>query len=159
MRFRHLISSSRLGEARSIGSNTSKEQYGLDAPQIIETAPQPASASHRLDSIGKSIFPEFRKAGSEWLTGDTYLFIVDMKGMSLFNAGFPKVEGIDLSGLKRFQRQVVVQQLMKTAQSKGSGWVDYMYSETRAEPTVAEMELHKAVNIDGIPGVVGAGIP
>ncbi len=90
----------------------------LDAPQIIETAPQPASASHRLDSIGKSIFPEFRKAGSEWLTGDTYLFIVDMKGMSLFNAGFPKVEGTDLSGLKRFQRQVVVQELMKTAQCR-----------------------------------------
>ena len=34
-------------------------------------------ASTLIDSKGKSIFPEFRKNGSEWRIGDTYLFIDD----------------------------------------------------------------------------------
>jgi cytochrome c len=37
-------------------------------------------ASALIDSKGKSIFPEFRKTGSEWRMGNTYLFIADLKG-------------------------------------------------------------------------------
>ena len=61
------------------------------------------------------------------------LFIVDMKGMSLFNAGFPKVEGTDLSGQDP-NGKLWFKEMMKTAQSKG--WVDYVYSESRrSEPS------------------------
>jgi cytochrome c len=50
-------------------------------------------AATLIDSQGKSIFPEFRKTGSEWRTGDTYVFVDDLKGVNLFNAGFPQQEG------------------------------------------------------------------
>ena len=48
----------------------------------------------------RSAFAEFRRSGSEWRTGDTYLFVADTKGMALFNAGFPNLEGTDVSALK-----------------------------------------------------------
>lgn len=42
----------------------------------------------------------------------------------MLNAGFPKQEGTDVSGLKDVNGKLIVVELMKTAQSKGSGWVD-----------------------------------
>jgi cytochrome c len=36
------------------------------------------TAAALIDSKGRSIFPEFRKAGSEWLTGDAYVFVGDL---------------------------------------------------------------------------------
>ena len=135
--------------------------FSQQAPPESEKAKQIVAlvdkAAVLIDSKGKSIFPEFRKAGSEWLTGDTYLFIIDMKGMSLFNAGFPKVEGTDLSGLKDPNGKLWAKELMKTAQSKGSGWVDYMYSKPGQSQPSPKWTYVKAVNIDGTPGLVAAG--
>jgi hypothetical protein len=55
-------------------------------------------AAALIDSKGRSIFPEFRKG--EWLTGDTYVFVDNLKGVVLFNGGFPKREGSNSSSLK-----------------------------------------------------------
>ena len=45
-------------------------------------------AAAMIESKGKAAFPDFRKTGSEWWVGDTYLFAGDMKGTELLNAGF-----------------------------------------------------------------------
>jgi hypothetical protein len=49
------------------------------------------NASALIESKGRSIFPEFMTG--EWLTGDTYLFVDDLKGVVLFSGGFPKKRG------------------------------------------------------------------
>jgi signal transduction histidine kinase len=108
-------------------------------------------------SKGKSVFPEFRKTGSEWRRGDIYLFAVSMKGMELLNAGFPKLEGTDVTGLKDSNGKLINVELMKTAQSKGSGWVDYMWPKPGQDQPSQKWSYVKAVKIDGEPGLVGAG--
>jgi cytochrome c len=42
-------------------------------------------------------------------------------------------------------------------QSKGSGWVDYMFPKPGQTKPSQKWSYVKAVNIDGTPGFVGAG--
>jgi cytochrome c len=114
-------------------------------------------ASTLIDSKGKSIFPEFRKSGSEWRIGDTYLFVDDLKGMVLFNGGFPEREGSDSSSLKDSNGKLFQVEFVKVVQSKGSGWVDYMFPKPGQSQPSQKWSYVKAVNIDGTAGLVGAG--
>jgi methyl-accepting chemotaxis protein len=62
------------------------------ARQIVALVDKAAALiDSRCPLACRTAFPEFRKSGSEWRTGDTYLFLGDMKGVSLFNAGFPNL--------------------------------------------------------------------
>ena len=68
-----------------------------DSEQAKQIVALVEKAATLIDSKGKSIFPEFRKTGSEWRTGDTYLFVDDVKNrVNLLNAGFPQREGNDI---------------------------------------------------------------
>jgi cytochrome c len=105
----------------------------------------------------RSAFSEFRKSGSEWRTDDTYLFVADMKGIALFNAGFPELEGTDVSGLKDANGKLINMGLRKTAQSKGAGWVDYMWPKPGQTQPSQKWSYVKAVMFDGAPAYIGAG--
>src|SRR5271169_95981 len=103
------------------------QQSPPDSEKVKQIVALVDKATALIDSKGKSVFPEFRKTDSEWLSGDTYLFVDDMKGIVLFNGGFPKQEGTDLSGLKDSNGKLIIVEFQKVVQSKGSGWVDYMF--------------------------------
>jgi methyl-accepting chemotaxis protein len=124
------------------------------AKQIVALVEKAAAL---IDSKGQSLFPEFRKTDSEWRSGDTYLFVIDMKGMQLLNAAFSKLEGTDVRRLKDSNGKLLGAELMKTAQSKGSGWVDYMWPKPGQDQPSQKWSYVKAVKIDGNPGLVGAG--
>jgi cytochrome c len=140
---------------------TMSPAYSQQSPPESEKAKQIVAliekAAALIDSKGKSVFPEFRKADSEWRSDDTYLFVTDMKGMSLLNAGFPKLEGTDSTVLKDSKGKLLGVELLKTAQSKGSGWVDYMFPKPGQSQPSQKWSYVKAVTIDGTPGYVGAG--
>ena len=124
------------------------------AKQIVALVEKAATL---IDSKGKSIFPEFRKTGSEWRTGDTYLFVDDLKGNVLFNAGSPKLEGTNSSSRKDSNGKLYWAEFAKVVQSKGSGWVDYMFPKPGESQSSQKWSYIKAVNIDGTPGFVGSG--
>jgi cytochrome c len=124
------------------------------AKQIITLVEK---AALLIDSKGKSVFPEFRKTGSEWRHDDIYLLVNDMKGMPLFNAAFPKLEGTDQSGLKDSNGKLINAEFEKTIQSKGSGWVGYTFPRPGQSQPSQKWTYVKAVTIDGSPGYVGAG--
>ena len=135
--------------------------FSQQSPPEPEKAKQIAAlvdkAAALIDSKGKSVFPEFRKTGSEWRSGDTYLFVGDMKGVEVFNAAFPKLEGTDVSGIKDAKGKLITMEQIKTVQSKGAGWVDYMWPKPGQTQPSQKWSYVKAVKIDGEPGFVGAG--
>jgi methyl-accepting chemotaxis protein len=143
------------GLAISFALPSFAQQKDTTAPPESEQAKQIVAlvekASALIDSNGQSIFPEFRKTASEWRTDDTYLFIQDLKGNVLFNGGFPKLEGTNVSGRKE------VVEFVKVVQSKGSGWVAYLFPKPGQSQPSQKWSYVKAVNIDGTPGLVGAG--
>jgi cytochrome c len=117
-------------------------------------------AAALIDSKGKSVFPEFRRVGSEWLSGDIYLFASEVKGAkvtSVFNGAIPQQEGTDVSGLKDSNGKLIVAEMLKVTQSKGAGWVDYMFPKPGQSQSSQKWSYVKAVTIDGTPGLVGAG--
>ena len=124
------------------------------AKQIVALVDKAAAL---IDSKGKAAFPEFRKPGSEWMNGDTYLFSNDLKGMAVFNVAFPKLEGTDVLELKDANGKLLVVEMLKLVQSKGSGWVDYLWPKPGQTQPYQKWSYVKAVTIDGTPGLVGAG--
>ena len=128
------------------------------AKQIVVLVQKAAALIDSLCPLAcRSAFSEFRKSGSEWRTGDTYLFLADMKGIALFNAGFPELEGTDLSGLKDANGKLINMELMKVVQSKGAGWVDYMWPKPGQTQPSQKWSYVKAVVVDGAPAYIGAG--
>ncbi len=114
-------------------------------------------AATLVNSKGKAVFPEFRKSGTEWFSGDTYLFVYDLKSNVLFNAAFPAREGTNTTGQKDSNGKLFHHEFIKMVESKGSGWVDYMFPKPGQSQPSQKWAYVKAVNIDGTPGLIGAG--
>lgn len=125
------------------------------AKQVVALVDKAAAL---VSSKGKeAAFTEFRKTGSEWFIGDLYLFAYDNDLNALLVAAFPKNEGSNHTGRKDSNGKVFHTEFVKVVQSKGSGWVDYMFPKPGQTEPSRKWAYVKAVNIDGVPGFVGAG--
>ena len=125
------------------------------AKQIVALVDEAAAL---INSKGKSVFPEFRKSGSEWLSGDTYLFVADNDGNSLLNAGFPKLEVTNEKGLKDANGKLITVALIEAAQSKGSGWVDYMWPKPGEKTPSLKITYIKRAQYQNQTYMVGSGV-
>jgi signal transduction histidine kinase len=121
----------------------------------IETMVNKAAAL--VESKGKGAFSEFRKRDSEWWFGNTYLFIYDKDMNVLFNPAFPQREGTNVHGQKDVNGKLFHDEFMKVVQSKGAGWVDYMFPKPGQTQPSQKWSYVKAVKINGAIGLIGAG--
>ena len=78
-------------------------------------------------------FTEFRKKGSEWLHGDTYLYVYDLKGNVLLNATFPKREGTNIAGGKDAKGKPFQDDILKVAAAQGSRLGQLHVSQARTD--------------------------
>ncbi len=106
---------------------------------------------------GRAAFAEFRKPDSEWWFGNTYIFAYDQKLNVLLNPAFPKREGANPQGQKDANGKAFHDEFLKVVQTKGSGWVDYMFPKPGQTQPSQKWSYVKAVQIDGTPGIIGAG--
>jgi hypothetical protein len=114
-------------------------------------------AAALIDADGRAAFSEFRTKGTEWFHGDTYLFAYDLKGNVLLNPAFPAREGTNVRGQKDANGKLFHDAIIRTAESKGSGWVDYMFPKPGQTQPSQKWAFVEAVKIDGVPGLVAAG--
>jgi cytochrome c len=114
-------------------------------------------AAALVDKEGKAAFVEFRKKGSEWFHGDTYLFAYDMKANVLLNPAFPQREGTNVSGQKDANGKLLHQAIIHEAETHGAGWVDYMFPKPGQTEPSQKWAYVKKVTIDGVPGLVASG--
>ena len=114
-------------------------------------------AAALIESKGKAIFPELRKKDSEWFRGDTYLFVYDLKSNVLLNAAFPAREGTNTTGQKDASGKLFHHEFIQVAETKGSGWVDYMFPKPGQTQPSRKWAYVKAVKVDGVPSLVASG--
>jgi cytochrome c len=114
-------------------------------------------AAAMVDEQGKAAFIEFRKRGSEWWSGDTYLFAYDPNLNVLLNPAFPEREGKNMTGDKDKNGKAFHDEFMKLVKSKGSGWVDYWLPKPRQTQPSQKWSYVRAIKIDGGTGIIGAG--
>ncbi|MHB2208236.1 cache domain-containing protein [Methylobacterium sp. CM6257] len=117
-----------------------------------------ARAAEVLEDQGSRAFEEFRRKGSPWRYGDVYLFVVDMRGVVLFNAAHPNREGRDLlderdADGKRFHRDFV-----DVVSRFGSGWVDYMFPKPGQSVPTVKWSYVCATRVGDVEALIGAGV-
>ena len=138
------------------------------SPAISQQTPPPSEQAKQtealvnkgaalIDKNGKAAFTEFRKKDSEWFHGTTYLFAYDLKGNVLLNPAFPKREGTNVTGQKDAKGKLFHNEIIKTAEIKGSGWVDHMFPKPGQTEPSQKWAYVKKVTIDGVPGLVASG--
>ena len=141
----------------------------LALPQVASAKSPPAStkaqstealvdkAAALIDRKGKAAFAEFRVKGSEWFHDDTYLYVYDLQSNVLLNPAFPAREGTKVSGQKDANGKLFHDEIIRVAETTGSGWVDYMFPKPGQSQPSQKWAYVKAVKIDGVPGLVASG--
>jgi cytochrome c len=109
-----------------------------------------------VESKGRAAFTEFRQRGSEWWSGDVYVFAYSPDGTVILNPAFPQREGREYHGEKDKKGKAFHDELLKTAQTKGSGWVDYWLPKPGQTEPSQKWSYVKAVKANGVL-LVGAG--
>ena len=102
-------------------------------------------------------FADFRLKDSEWFHGDIYLFVYDLKSDVLLNPAFPAREGTRVTGQKDANGKLFHDAIIQTAETKGSGWVDYMFPKAGQTKPSQKWAYVKAVKIDGVLGLIASG--
>jgi cytochrome c len=113
-------------------------------------------AAALVDAEGKDAFSEFRQKGSEWFSGDLYIFAYAPDGAVLLNPAVPAREGKAYHGEKDKMGKAFHDEIIKTAQTKGSGWVDYWLPKPGQTEPSHKWSYVKAVKAQGV-ALVGAG--
>jgi len=115
-------------------------------------------AAALVESKGKAAaFSEFGKRDSQWWFGDTYLFAYDQHLNVLLNPAFPKRVGTNPHGEKDSNGKLFHDEFLKVVQTKGSGWVDYMFPKPGQTQLSRKWAFVKAVKVDGVPSMIGSG--
>jgi hypothetical protein len=127
------------------------------SPQAERIVALVEKAAARVDREGKAAFAEFRKRGSEWFAGTTYLFSYDMQSNVLLNPAFPEREGTNTTGQKDASGKLFHAEIIRVAQTAGAGWVSYMFPKPGEKEPSRKWTFVKRVTIDGTQGLIAAG--
>ena len=138
-------------------SPASSQQTPPPSEKAQQTEALVNKAAALIDKNGKAAFAEFRKKDSEWFHGDTYLFSYDMNANVLLNPAFPKREGTNVHDQKDAKGKLFHVEIVKTAETMGSGWVDYTFPKPGQTEPSQKWTYVKRVTIDGVPGLIGSG--
>jgi methyl-accepting chemotaxis protein len=84
-----------------------------------------------LRQHGEKAFADFNRRDGGFVEGDDFLLVFDKAGMMLANGGKPELVGRDQSGQCDADGKPMTLEMIHTAQSRGSGWVDYRWVNPR----------------------------
>ena len=118
-------------------------------------------AAELFSERGEKAFPDFQKKGSKWFNEQRYLFIYDLKGVSVFHPMEPELEGKNLINLKDLDGKPVIRYLIETVTEKNKpyGWIHYLWSEYgEIFPRWKSSYVLKVEDPSGKEYVIGSGI-
>lgn len=116
-------------------------------------------AAALVEGKGKEAFNEFKKQDSEWLRGETYIFVNDMKGTNLFHPIQPDLQGKNLMDLKDANGKAITKEMVNLLKVRDSDWMEYMWPKPgETQPSRKLSYIKKAKMPDGETVIVGAGI-
>lgn len=84
-------------------------------------------AVQRIEQEGEAAFPLLADPKGPFIAKDAYLFVLDPNAVELVNPGFKNLVGQSMLAWKDARGKLVAREMLRTAQTRGSGWVDYMW--------------------------------
>ena len=85
------------------------------------------NAVSQIEKSGKASFESFHDPKGPFVAKDAYIFVIDKSGVELVNPAFRNLEGRSVLDLKDTEGKMLVREMFKVVQTRGSGWVDYMW--------------------------------
>lgn len=101
-------------------------------------------------------FADFNARDGKWLDRELYIIVIDFDGTMLAHGtnkalvGKPQLEMRDMNG------KFMSQEMLDLAKSKGSGWVDYLWSNPATKKI--DPKSTYVLRIAGFDGFLGVGI-
>jgi signal transduction histidine kinase len=99
----------------------------MERPFVVDLV---KDAVGQIEKNGAAAFPLFRDPAARFVAKDAYIFVVEPDGVVLVDYGFPKLEGRNLMDVTETQGKQPIREMLKIAQTSGSGWVYYMQRST-----------------------------
>lgn len=110
-----------------------------------------------LKANGKEkAFQEISNKEGHLVKGDLYVFVNDFNGVCLANGGNPKFVGMNHLGLKDPDDKYFMKEMIETAKTKGSGWVDYKWVNPATKKIQQKTTYVK--KIEGMDAFMACGI-
>ena len=116
------------------------------------------SAAKLIQKEGKTAFTILRDKKSEYNYKDTYVFVLDEKGNLLVDPPFPSLEGRNLYDFKDAAGKLLFREFIDVANSKGSGWVEYVWPKPDDCTPLKKNSLVRRVETGKDVFIVGTGI-
>lgn len=110
-----------------------------------------------IKAVGpQKAFEDFSAKDNEWHVKDLYLFANSSDGVTTAHGGNKGLIGKQMVDLKDANGKAFIREMVDTAKNKGSGWVDYMWTN----PTTKKVEAKSSyvVKIPDYDGFLGVGI-
>jgi hypothetical protein len=104
-----------------------------------------AIAFYKANGKDKAL-AEFSNPKGQFVKGELYIFILDLNGVVLAHGANEKLINKDMSQLKDTDGKLFIQEALQTAKSKGSGWVDYKWTNPTTKKVEAKSTYVKKVD-------------
>ena len=119
-----------------------------------------SDAADLIEKEGASIFPQFRKKGSRWFHGDTYIFVWEMTGLRVVYPPNPKGEGKNMINLKDINGKPIGKMFVAMVSGdKGEAWCHYQWPKpNETHPSWKSTYLKRVKAPSGKEYVIGSGM-
>ncbi len=111
----------------------------------------------QIDAQGEAAFSKLRDPKDRFIVKDTYVFVLDSRGVMLVSPAFPSLEGRSLLALHDTQGREPVREMVDIARTRGSGWVDYMWPKPGEDVSTQKTTYVSRAGAGG-QYVVGCGV-
>ncbi len=123
-------------------------------PEVAKAITLKAAALVKEQGVD-AVRPAFH-AQPEWRYADIYVSVIDYSGVWLIYPVKPEGEGKSVINVKDPDGRFIVQEIIKTAQEKGEGWVEYRWLNpvsNKIEPKATYVKIVPERNVIVYVGV------
>jgi len=101
-------------------------------------------------------FADFNARDGKWTDRELYIIVIGFDGMMLVHGTLKAIVGKQQLEMKDMNGKFMSKEMLDLAKSKGSGWVDYMWSN----PVTKKIDPKSTyvLRIPGFDGFLGVGI-
>jgi len=111
-----------------------------------------------VEKDGTAAFALFHDRTGRFIAKDAYVFVIDAKGIDLVNPAFPNLEGRNLLDVKDAQGKQLIREMLTLAQTRGSGWVDYMWPKPGESVSTQKSAYVRKAKMGDTWVLVGCGV-
>lgn len=116
------------------------------------------NAVEQITRNGEEALRMFHDPTGPFIAKDAYIFVYDMKGVNLALPPFPNLEGRNLMDMKDTHGKLIMREMLQVVQSKGAGWVDYMWPKPGESVSTAKTAYVSKARMGEKWVLVGCGV-